>query len=205
MAEFSYPKPRSSKRERVPVSCTECHRRKKRCDRLEPCGDCRDRGIPLLCQYVGSSISSTPGVTQAARSAVTNRRFVTGLQAVPISLESIDELGGLDERFGLTYFRDEVLPAGGYSFGVESPHGDSSRLSKGYGLASTFFKCSQEFPLGFPTVTSGVLSNRKIRVPGGIGQYSSLPSIPGEPMPKELLIHYCTSHTSISLHPQLVR
>ncbi|CAG8980522.1 hypothetical protein HYALB_00002519 [Hymenoscyphus albidus] len=190
MVEFLYPKTRSSKRERVPVSCTECHRRKKKCNRLLPCRDCSDRGIPQLCRYMESSISNTPGVTQAARSAVTNRRFITDLQAVPISLESIDELAGFSETFGSTYFRDEILPGSGYSFGFESQNGEPYRSSKGYGLASTFFKCPQEFSLGFPTVTSGVLSNRKIRVPGGISQYSTLPSIPGEPMPKELLIHY---------------
>lgn len=77
---------------------------------------------------------------------------------------------------------------------------DSYISSQSYRLASTFSNFNPEdFPMGFPTVTSGVLSNQKIRVPGGLSQYSTLPSEEDEPMPKELLIHYCKSRNPPSL------
>lgn len=36
-------------RNRLTLSCTECHRRKQQCDRKEPCTRCVKRGIPGLC------------------------------------------------------------------------------------------------------------------------------------------------------------
>jgi hypothetical protein len=44
-----------------------------------------------------------------------------------------------------------------------------------------------------PSIVSGVLSNKKIYVPGGLDQYSSMPDVPDEPVPKKILIHYCKS------------
>lgn len=42
---------RSSKRNRDLLSCTECHRRKQKCNRLLPCNDCTQRGVPQKCEY----------------------------------------------------------------------------------------------------------------------------------------------------------
>ncbi|KAF8470725.1 fungal-specific transcription factor domain-containing protein [Kalaharituber pfeilii] len=39
------------KRQRTLVSCTECHRRKQKCDRQWPCGNCTSRSASHLCQY----------------------------------------------------------------------------------------------------------------------------------------------------------
>lgn len=41
---------RKTKRNRVHFSCVECHRRKQRCDRKEPCGQCIARKVPNLCR-----------------------------------------------------------------------------------------------------------------------------------------------------------
>ncbi|KAH7246139.1 hypothetical protein BKA59DRAFT_477294 [Fusarium tricinctum] len=43
--------PRSRKRRRVVISCTECHRRKQRCDRELPCGNCKSRDKESSCMY----------------------------------------------------------------------------------------------------------------------------------------------------------
>ena len=42
---------RGPKRNRGLLSCLECHRRKQKCDRLLPCRDCVQRGVPQKCNY----------------------------------------------------------------------------------------------------------------------------------------------------------
>ncbi|PHH87905.1 hypothetical protein CDD83_8247 [Cordyceps sp. RAO-2017] len=41
----------SRKRRRVVISCTECHRRKQKCDRELPCANCRSRNRETSCHY----------------------------------------------------------------------------------------------------------------------------------------------------------
>ncbi|CAG8889839.1 unnamed protein product [Penicillium egyptiacum] len=50
------------KRKRIVMSCTECHRRKQKCDRQYPCCNCLKRGTQDLCQY-----DAEPKGCQAAR------------------------------------------------------------------------------------------------------------------------------------------
>lgn len=40
-----------SKRNRGLLSCTECHRRKQKCNRHQPCNDCILRKVPWKCQF----------------------------------------------------------------------------------------------------------------------------------------------------------
>ena len=40
---------RRKRRKRVRYSCTECHRRKHKCDRETPCGTCVERGVASSC------------------------------------------------------------------------------------------------------------------------------------------------------------
>lgn len=42
----------TKKRNRGLLSCTECHRRKQKCDRAQPCSDCKERGLPNQCRYL---------------------------------------------------------------------------------------------------------------------------------------------------------
>ncbi|BEI88770.1 uncharacterized protein CcaverHIS019_0201320 [Cutaneotrichosporon cavernicola] len=44
------PRAREAKRTRVHFSCVECHRRKQKCDRKEPCSQCVARRVPHLCR-----------------------------------------------------------------------------------------------------------------------------------------------------------
>lgn len=46
---------RKRKRARTVISCTECHRRKQKCDRQHPCGNCTLRSASHLCQYESKS------------------------------------------------------------------------------------------------------------------------------------------------------
>ncbi|KAK9453601.1 fungal-specific transcription factor domain-containing protein [Dipodascopsis uninucleata] len=50
------------RRLRVIISCTECHRRKQKCDRKSPCNQCIGRGVQHLCKYAPKTkTSSTRG------------------------------------------------------------------------------------------------------------------------------------------------
>ncbi|KAK0127181.1 hypothetical protein ONS96_006733 [Cadophora gregata f. sp. sojae] len=51
--EISSKPPR--KRKRIVISCTECHRRKQKCDRQSPCSNCIARNKQSLCQYENES------------------------------------------------------------------------------------------------------------------------------------------------------
>ncbi|KAL0940865.1 fungal specific transcription factor domain-containing protein [Colletotrichum truncatum] len=44
-------RPPPKKRRRVVISCTECHRRKQKCDRDLPCANCRSRNKQDACKY----------------------------------------------------------------------------------------------------------------------------------------------------------
>ncbi|KAK2629222.1 hypothetical protein QTJ16_000042 [Diplocarpon rosae] len=44
------------KRKRIVISCTECHRRKQKCDRQSPCSNCVARSKQSLCQYENESL-----------------------------------------------------------------------------------------------------------------------------------------------------
>ncbi|WWD18253.1 hypothetical protein CI109_102703 [Kwoniella shandongensis] len=56
--------------QRQPLSCTECTRRKTRCDRVLPCSNCRKRGIPERCrvqQIIPSKSLHTVNAVQSLR------------------------------------------------------------------------------------------------------------------------------------------
>ncbi|KAI0878574.1 hypothetical protein GGS24DRAFT_398362 [Hypoxylon argillaceum] len=44
-------KPPPRKRRRIVISCTECHRRKQKCDRKLPCTNCQSRSKESSCRY----------------------------------------------------------------------------------------------------------------------------------------------------------
>ncbi|EPS94767.1 hypothetical protein FOMPIDRAFT_1133696 [Fomitopsis schrenkii] len=50
-AEGDAQEPPKKKRRRQALSCTECKRRKIKCDRAQPCGPCTRRGEPSKCQW----------------------------------------------------------------------------------------------------------------------------------------------------------
>ncbi|KAM3080688.1 hypothetical protein ACMFMG_005622 [Clarireedia jacksonii] len=49
------PQKAPKKRKRVVISCTECHRRKQKCDRQFPCSHCVNRNKQSLCRYENES------------------------------------------------------------------------------------------------------------------------------------------------------
>ncbi|KAL7944454.1 hypothetical protein V8C42DRAFT_89009 [Trichoderma barbatum] len=55
----------TKKRRRVVISCTECHRRKQKCDRELPCGNCRSRNKEAHCAYEAGAPTAREQETQA--------------------------------------------------------------------------------------------------------------------------------------------
>lgn len=71
------PRPRN-KRARPPISCLECRRKKLRCDRIQPCLQCKKGGRETLCVFVNK-----PSVqrTQAKSTAEITLQPSTRLQS----------------------------------------------------------------------------------------------------------------------------
>ncbi|KAK9388714.1 fungal-specific transcription factor domain-containing protein [Lipomyces mesembrius] len=60
---------RAARRTRVVISCNECHRRKQKCDRQQPCNQCIGRKVQNLCLY--TSRSPSPRLAATAQRAAT--------------------------------------------------------------------------------------------------------------------------------------
>ncbi|TVY75611.1 Multidrug resistance regulator [Lachnellula suecica] len=72
-------KPRSTspikpprKRKRIVISCTECHRRKQKCDRESPCSNCVARNKHSLCHYENESARKQQLLEDSASTASVN-------------------------------------------------------------------------------------------------------------------------------------
>ncbi|KAL2157820.1 hypothetical protein VTH06DRAFT_5089 [Thermothelomyces fergusii] len=81
-AEEQRTRPAPRKRRRIVISCTECHRRKQKCDRKFPCTNCVSRNKDGACRYE----------TGAPTAKQHGRRAVTGLTAAP------SDMAGKQER-----------------------------------------------------------------------------------------------------------
>ncbi|KAH0494380.1 hypothetical protein TgHK011_001000 [Trichoderma gracile] len=55
----------TKKRRRIVISCTECHRRKQKCDRELPCGNCRSRNKEAHCAYEAGAPTAREHETHA--------------------------------------------------------------------------------------------------------------------------------------------
>ncbi|KAF7309307.1 C6 transcriptional factoral factor [Mycena indigotica] len=65
--------PPRKKRRRQALSCTECKRRKIRCDRAQPCGPCARRGDEAKCQWHVVETASEKYVPRAEHDALRRR------------------------------------------------------------------------------------------------------------------------------------
>ena len=64
--ELGNPALKQKQRNRVPVSCLICKRRKVKCDKAKPaCGGCVKNGVPHLCEYVEPAWSNSNGVAKS--------------------------------------------------------------------------------------------------------------------------------------------
>lgn len=88
------------KRRRPAVACTECRRRKIRCDRVSPCGPCSKSSLGLRCVYSNSS-TSLDRMHQEPFSQLDFSQSVLK----PMFPEVVDDLDMFS--VGMTYLHDE--------------------------------------------------------------------------------------------------
>jgi hypothetical protein len=69
----------TAKRNKPQHSCTECHRRKQKCDRNVPCQHCIARGLPLLCSIYEPE---KPALTTEERLTQLEGAIKAGFEAV---------------------------------------------------------------------------------------------------------------------------
>ncbi|EIW71357.1 hypothetical protein TREMEDRAFT_20778, partial [Tremella mesenterica DSM 1558] len=69
---------RENKRTRVHFSCVECHRRKQKCDRKEPCSQCVARKVPHLCRPFLNGVEDP----NASHSSCRNSEVVSRLNTI---------------------------------------------------------------------------------------------------------------------------
>ncbi|KAG9033861.1 hypothetical protein FRB95_014183 [Tulasnella sp. JGI-2019a] len=118
-AEGGQPK---KKRRRQALSCTECKRRKIKCDRANPCGPCGRRGEADKCQWSTQEPLSDPDPNL---SSLSSEKFVTRaehdlLQAKVMQLETI--VATLAPRAYLGGLEHLNIPMGPPPFGFGPPH-----------------------------------------------------------------------------------
>ncbi|KAI1328051.1 hypothetical protein F5Y16DRAFT_369940 [Xylariaceae sp. FL0255] len=72
-------KPAPRKRRRIVISCTECHRRKQKCDRKEPCTNCISRNKESACHYE----TSAPSAKASRKSTTTTTATISSSSSSP--------------------------------------------------------------------------------------------------------------------------
>ncbi|EMT68415.1 hypothetical protein NOF04DRAFT_15044 [Fusarium oxysporum II5] len=80
--------PRLRKRRRIVISCTECHRRKQRCDREQPCGNCKSRNKESACVYETGAPTAKQSKQTTKASPTYSDTFAK--QAEPSPSQSVD-------------------------------------------------------------------------------------------------------------------
>ncbi|KAH7139916.1 hypothetical protein B0J13DRAFT_677046 [Dactylonectria estremocensis] len=92
------------KRRRPAVACTECRRRKIRCDRTTPCGPCSKSPLGLQCVYNNSSSNSLDSVQHDHYDAFARLDFAQSVLK-PMFHDTVDDLDLFP--IDMTYLNDE--------------------------------------------------------------------------------------------------
>ncbi|THV54388.1 hypothetical protein BGAL_0028g00440 [Botrytis galanthina] len=155
---------RSSKqsRDRTILSCTECHRRKQKCNRNHPCNNCLERRVPHKCHFVIPLRRWDPKLDYQTTKAARDRRILAG-EEVLLSLESVDDLRSVGSSYASTRAPTDLTQT------LFSNHTSTHDI-----------KSQASF---WPNLTSGILD--------GFDPFSILPDTSGDPLPKSILIEYC--------------
>ncbi|KAL7419985.1 hypothetical protein Q5752_004948 [Cryptotrichosporon argae] len=115
--------------QRQPQSCTECTRRKTRCDRTVPCNNCKKRGLPQQCQIEvivpSKSLNNVSQLKQlraemvAADAALADR--IAGIEdIVRTYLDSQGAVGRLSKRKRTSAELERLVDAGSDEDRVET-------------------------------------------------------------------------------------
>ncbi|KAK3371551.1 fungal-specific transcription factor domain-containing protein [Lasiosphaeria ovina] len=127
-------RPPPKKRRRTVISCTECHRRKQKCDRKLPCTNCLGRNKQGACTY------ETGAPTAKAHRSNTNN-------GAPISPEAEDPQDSIPSKvvnFGYSYTGPSTL---GFLAKIEGAHPDEplSALNPTSGQQDDLFNTRERY------------------------------------------------------------
>ncbi|KAK9479168.1 fungal-specific transcription factor domain-containing protein [Lipomyces japonicus] len=129
------------RRARVVISCTECHRRKQKCDRKFPCNQCLSRGVEPLCRYT-SHVSrgqdrhlpaASTTLKSAASSSISpgaNHPIATSV----ISMTSQESSSG-DDSYKIEHQTKPLIIDGGYGHDYNKYQGSSGDELDDYPLS----------------------------------------------------------------------
>ncbi|TGO24073.1 hypothetical protein BPAE_0113g00300 [Botrytis paeoniae] len=154
-------RPSKRSRNRKLLSCTECHRRKQKCNRNHPCNDCLERRVPHKCQFV-IPLQRDSKLDHQTTKAARDRRILAG-EEVLLSLESVDDLRGVGSSYASTRAPTDLTQV------LSSNHTPIHDIKP----RASFW----------PNLTSGILD--------AFDPFSILPDTSGDPLPKSILIEYC--------------
>ncbi|KUJ16289.1 uncharacterized protein LY89DRAFT_617425 [Mollisia scopiformis] len=168
----------TKKRNRVTVACTECHRRKQKCDRAEPCSDCQERGVPQKCQYQKPKVEQESAPKVAGKTVVSRFRRIMSGEEVIMTSESVAALADPMSVSALVPTSEPVIIP--YATDLRSQECLDSLRTRPSGYAFT----TRPVPA---TVASGLNYNNSLN---NYDPFSILPDIKGEPLPKQILIRY---------------
>lgn len=150
----------NNKRSRPTISCLECRRKKLKCDRERPCGQCRKVGRETLCAYVSSDFpKTTEGVLIRARDVHYNYLILTNMfsnfkASAPAPI-SISQSNGAASRVDESRKRQRV-EAGGSSNRPEQWNNSRDNDNAISWLTG---------PSNYPAFDDGQSENRPARMP----------------------------------------
>ncbi|KAM3154873.1 hypothetical protein ABEW05_004679 [Botrytis cinerea] len=164
--EVPHMQSRSSKqsRNRTLLSCTECHRRKQKCNRNHPCNHCLERRVPHKCRFViplGRRRQRDSKLDYETAKAARDRRILSG-EEILLSFESVGDLRSAGSSYAFTHASTDVTRK---LFSDRTPTHDTK-------LQASFRT----------NLTSGILD--------GFDPFSVFPDTSGDPLPKSILIEY---------------
>ncbi|KAL6872072.1 hypothetical protein J3F83DRAFT_713925 [Trichoderma novae-zelandiae] len=106
------PAGRGNRRGRKPTSCTQCHLRKQKCDRKQPCNRCLHRGVAHLCgDSTANGVAKTSEIPQTVAKSTVDRLVDIFLAEVNWSLDAVHEAtfrGSYDEFWGRRFGFDDL-------------------------------------------------------------------------------------------------
>ncbi|KAL7812996.1 fungal-specific transcription factor domain-containing protein [Trichoderma gracile] len=149
-AQRRKPASRGGKRGRKPTSCTQCHLRKQKCDRKQPCNRCLQRGVAHLCgdSTTGNGVhvakaSETPQSVAASHQPYASSPRSRRVLQPPMSprLGSLFANRGSRAFYGSSYFGHQVAARILSEEGQDLPSG----ISRGRDTLQSFRDESSSF------------------------------------------------------------
>ncbi|GAA5910931.1 Zn(II)2Cys6 transcription factor [Sporobolomyces salmoneus] len=150
---------KAKKRNRKPVTCAQCRRRKLKCDRGYPCGACRDRQEAHLCEWEGAIRLPQPNLTRDAEALELRGqldRFETLLNSLAAGTPGVSTTSAGGETSNGT--GPSAVPSGGGGFSAAVAGSSNGAVgTSDSGVSRTLSQLSQ------PNATPAKIANTTTR------------------------------------------